>query len=186
MYTVTILPRLTWQDILLHSRQILLPFMQDLIPNITPDGVFFLDWEAFPNKEVEILPPQLLVLEGKTRAELSKNFLNSANYDLTYAIETHMIVQVRPADLRDMPMKEDGRVFMIGNQHQTAIYGNTKHPLSILKVMETTLHFTPTGLGENVAYMGYFKRIAIISYPRMTSRIPLPIPCVTFWNLTPS
>ena len=67
-------------------------------PNITPDGVFFLDWEAFPNKEIEILPPQLLVLEGKTRAEMSKNFLNSANYDLIYAIETHMIVQVRPAD----------------------------------------------------------------------------------------
>jgi len=127
-------------------------------PNLTPDGVFFLDWEAFSNKEVEILPPRLVVLEGKTRAELSKNFLNSANYDLTYAMESHMIVQVRPADSRDMPMKEGGRVFMIGNQHQTAIYGNTQPSSVDNKVMETTLHFTPTGLGENVAYMGYFRK----------------------------
>jgi len=47
---------------------------------------------------------------------------------------------------------------MIGNQHQTAIYGHTKQSAIDPKVMETTLHFTPTGLGENIAYLGYFQK----------------------------
>jgi len=128
------------------------------VPELTPDGVFFLDWEAFPNKEVEIKAPQLRVLNAQTRADLNKDLVNAANYDLVYATENHMIVQVRPADTRDVPMKEDGRVFLIGNQHQTAIYGHTKQSPTDPKVMETTLHFTPTGLGENVASLGYFNK----------------------------
>ena len=130
------------------------------VPTLTPDGVFYLDWEAFPNKEVQIAPPNLKVLDAKTRIELGKDLVNAANYDLVYATENHLIVEVRPADLRDLPMKEDGRVFMIGNQHQTAIYGHTKQSATDPKVMETTLHFTPTGLGENVAYLGYFNKNA--------------------------
>jgi hypothetical protein len=42
---------------------------------------------------------------------------------------------------------------LFGNQHQTAIYGHTKASASDPKVMETTLHFTPTGLNENIAYL---------------------------------
>ncbi|MCK5847847.1 MAG: hypothetical protein KAH01_01450, partial [Caldisericia bacterium] len=30
-------------------------------PNYSPDGVFFLDWEAFPNREIQIAPPNLKV-----------------------------------------------------------------------------------------------------------------------------
>jgi hypothetical protein len=73
-------------------------------------------------------------------------------------MENHLTVEVRPADIRDLPMRRDGRVFMIGNQHQTAIYGKTEASPTDPKVMETTLHFTPTGIGENVAYMGYFNK----------------------------
>lgn len=126
------------------------------VPTLTPDGVFFLDWEAFPNKEVQIAPPILRVLNAKDRVELGKDLVNANNYDLVYATENHMIVEVRPADSKDLPMKEDGRVFLIGNQHQTAIYGHTKQSANDPKVMETTLHFTPTGLGEDIAYLGYF------------------------------
>lgn len=128
------------------------------VPTLTPDGVFFLDWEAFPNKEVQIAAPQLKVLNATTRVELGKDLVNAANYDLVYATENHLIVEVRPADVRDLPLREDGRVFMIGNQHQTAIYGHTKQSANDPKVMETTLHFTPTGLGESVAYLGYFNK----------------------------
>jgi hypothetical protein len=127
-------------------------------PEITPDGVFMLDWEAFPNREVQIAPPSLKVLDAKTRIELGKDLLNTVNYDLVYAMENHLTVEVRPADIRDLPMRRDGRVFMIGNQHQTAIYGKTEASPTDPKVMETTLHFTPTGIGENVAYMGYFNK----------------------------
>ncbi len=126
------------------------------VPTLSPDGVFFLDWEAFPNKEVQIAAPALRVLNAEKKVELGKDLINASNYDLTYATENHLIVEVRPADSRDIPMKEDGRVFLIGNQHQTAIYGHTKQSATDPKVMETTLHFTPTGLGENIAYLGYF------------------------------
>jgi hypothetical protein len=123
---------------------------------MTPDGTFFLDWEAFPNKEVQIGAPSIKLLDAKTGLELSKNLLNSNNYDLVYGIENHMIAEVRPADDRDVPMKENGRVFLIGNQHQTAIFGHTKASVTDPRVMETTLHFTPTGLNEAIASIGYY------------------------------
>jgi hypothetical protein len=122
---------------------------------MTPDGTFFLDWEAFPSKEVQIAAPDLKVFHASNRQELSKELLNANNYDLVYGLENHLIVEVRPADSRDVAMKEDGRVFLIGNQHQTAIYGHTKQS-SDPKVMETTLHFTPTGLNEAIASLGYY------------------------------
>ncbi len=128
------------------------------VPNQTPDGVFYLDWEAFPSHEVHIAPPRLSVLSAETRIELGQDLLNAANYDLTYAIENNMIVQVRPADPRDLPMHEDGRVFLFGNQHQTAIYGDTSPSATDPAVMETTLFFTPTGIGEQIASLGYFNK----------------------------
>ncbi|HPJ11897.1 MAG TPA: hypothetical protein PLV00_00655 [Caldisericia bacterium] len=125
-------------------------------PGRTNDNTFFLDWEAFPSHEVHIAPPRLTVLSALTRVELGQDLLNAANYDLTYAIENNMIVQVRPADSRDLPMHEDGRVFLFGNQHQTAIYGDTTASPTDPSVMETTLFFTPTGVGEQIASLGYF------------------------------
>ncbi len=96
--------------------------------------------------------------KAETGEELGKDLVNPANYDLVYAIENHLTVEVRPADPRDREMHEDGRIYMIGNQHQTAIYGHTKKSPTDPKVMVTTLHFTPTGLGEDVAGMGYFNK----------------------------
>ena len=123
---------------------------------MTPDGTFQLDWEAFPNNEVKIGTPQMRVLDAKTRIELSKDLLNTNNYDLIYGRENHLIVQVRPADERDMPLREDGRVYLVGNQHQTAIFGHVKPSEEDPRVMETTLHFTPTGMNEAIASLGYY------------------------------
>ncbi|MCK5848370.1 MAG: hypothetical protein KAH01_04160, partial [Caldisericia bacterium] len=120
--------------------------------------VFFLDWEAFPSHEVQIAAPRLTVLYAETRKEIGKDLLNAASYDLVYAIENNMIIEVRPADSRDLPMHEDGRVFLFGNQHQTAIYGDTLQSQTDPKVMETTLLFTPTGIGEGIASLGYFNK----------------------------
>jgi hypothetical protein len=127
-------------------------------PGRTNDNVFFLDWEAFPSQEVQIAAPRLTVLSARTRKEIGKDLLNAANYDLVYAIENNMTIEVRPADSRDLPMHEDGRVFLFGNQHQTAIYGDTLQSQADPKVMETTLLFTPTGIGEGIATLGYFNK----------------------------
>ncbi|MDD4615377.1 MAG: stalk domain-containing protein, partial [Caldisericia bacterium] len=122
------------------------------------DGVFFLDWEAFPNREVQIAAPQFKVLDGETRIELGKNLLNTTYYDLTYAVENHFIVQVTPADSRDLPIHENSRVFMFGNQHQTVVYGDVYPSPDDPKVMETTITFTPTGLNEAIAHLGFYNK----------------------------
>jgi hypothetical protein len=127
------------------------------IPGRSNDGVFFLDWEAFPDNELVIAPPQFKVLHAQSRIELGKELLNKENYDLTYSVENHLIVQVLPADSRDLAIHENSRVFMLGNQHQTAIYGQLKKTqIDDPKIMETTLHFTPTGLNEAIAHLGFY------------------------------
>jgi len=122
------------------------------------DGVFFLDWEAFPNKEIIVGAPKIKVLYAENRMPLGKNLVDADKYDLTYSIENHLIVQVTPADPRDLPISEDGRIFMFGNQHQTAIYGNLKPSPQDPTIMETTLHFTPTGLGAGIAALGFYNK----------------------------
>lgn len=123
----------------------------------SPDGVFFLDWEAFPDNELVIAPPQFKVLHAQSRIELGKELLNKENYDLTYSVENHIIVQVLPADSRDLAIRENSRVFMLGNQHQTAIYGQLKKTqIDDPKIMETIIHFTPTGLNEAIAHLGFY------------------------------
>jgi hypothetical protein len=125
-------------------------------PSYSHDDVFFLDWEAFPNNELKVMPPQFKVLDAETRMPLGKDLLGKNNYDLVYSIENHIVVQVTPADPRDLPMHEDGRVFMFGNQHQTAVYGNIKPSKEDPKIMETIIHFTPTGFGEAIASLGFY------------------------------
>jgi hypothetical protein len=124
----------------------------------SPDGIFFLDWEAFPNREIQIAPPQFKILHGETRVELGKNLINPDNYDLTYAIENHFIVQVTPADSRDLPIHQTSRVFVFGNQHQTVAYGDVYPSPTDPKIMETTITFTPTGLNEAIAYLGFYNK----------------------------
>ena len=89
---------------------------------------------------------------------LGMGLLDTNNYDLTYSIENHIIVQVTPADDRDLPISEDGRIFMFGNQHQTAIFGTLKPSPQNPKIMETTLHFTPMGLGAGIAALGFYNK----------------------------
>ncbi|MCK5847590.1 MAG: hypothetical protein KAH01_00160, partial [Caldisericia bacterium] len=103
-----------------------------------------------------IAPPNLKVLDGETRIELGKNLLNPNNYDLVYSAYNHFVVQVTPADPRDLPLHENGRVFMFGNQHQTVVYGDIYPSKEDPKVMETTITFTPTGLNEAIASVGFY------------------------------
>ncbi len=127
---------------------------------ISNDQTFLLDWEAWPDHVAAIQSPMLKVLEASTgnREEYGKTFLNSDNYDLVYDADNHMIIEAYPADVRDMPLHEDGYIMAVGNQHQQAIYGRTKKSTDNDKVMETTLHFTPTGTGEATAYMYYLAK----------------------------
>jgi len=117
----------------------------------TNDEVFYLDWEAPPDKVALIDSPRIEILRASDREPLSREALNQNNYDLTYGIENHIIAVVRPADDRDVGMKEDSRVYMMGNQHETTVFGHTKRSPEDAKAVETTLEFLPTGTNEAIA-----------------------------------
>ncbi len=117
----------------------------------TNDTVFFLDWEAPPDNVATIDSPRIQMLYADVREEVARDWLNANNYDLIYGIENHLIAVVRPADDRDVAMKEDSRVYMSGNQHEKAVYGHTKRSTEDAKAVETTIEFLPTGINEATA-----------------------------------
>lgn len=117
----------------------------------TNDQVFYLDWDAPPDNVATIDSPRIELLYADTRDKVSRDFLNPNNYDLIYGIQNHLVAVVRPADDRDVAMKEDSRVYMSGNQHEKAVYGHTKRSAEDAKAVETTIEFLPTGLGEHTA-----------------------------------
>jgi hypothetical protein len=117
----------------------------------TNDETFYLDWEAPPDNVALIDSPRIEILRASDRQPLSKDMVNPDNYDLTYAVQNHIIAVVRPADERDVGMSEDSRVYMSGNQNETRIFGHTKRSPEDSKAVETTIEFEPTGLGEAAA-----------------------------------
>jgi hypothetical protein len=127
---------------------------------ISNDQTFFLDWDAWPDHVAKIAPPSIKLLDASTgtRDEIGKDFLNPEQYDLIYNYDNHLIAEVRPADIRDLPMHEDGYVMFAGNQHQQTIYGRTKKSVEDEKVTETVLHYTPTGINESVIRVYYLSK----------------------------
>ncbi|HQG59541.1 MAG TPA: stalk domain-containing protein [Caldisericia bacterium] len=127
---------------------------------VSNDQTFYLDWEAWPDHVAQVAPPKVKVLDASTgnREEIGKEFLNGDNYDLIYNWANQLICEIRPADERDVPMHPDGYIMMVGNQHEQAVYGRTKPSAEDEKVMETTIEFTPTGLGEATINMFYLQK----------------------------
>lgn len=117
----------------------------------TNDTVFYLDWDAPPDHVATIDSPRIQMLYADTREEVNRGFLNANNYDLIYGVQNHLIAVVRPADQRDVAMKEDSRVYMSGNQHEKTVYGHTKRSTEDAKAVETTIEFLPTGINEATA-----------------------------------
>lgn len=113
------------------------------------DGIYFLDFDAIPSNTAKIGPPQVKLLYAETREELPKYYYNPANYDMIYAVANHVVCVVSPADSRDLPIRENTQCGFVGNQHENSIYGNTQYDEQYNDV-ETTMHFTPTGTGEEV------------------------------------
>jgi hypothetical protein len=110
------------------------------------DGVYWLDFDAVPQTLAKIAPPTIKFLWAETREEIGKQYLVPENYDLVYSVPNHIIAVVAPADIRDLPVKADGQVGLVGNQHEAAIYGRLEYNQQYNDV-ETTIHFTPTGTG---------------------------------------
>jgi len=115
------------------------------------DDIFGLDWDAFPERDLAISYPLVSIYQAKTGLPYRRDLLSPGNYDLVYAEENHIMVQVKPADPRDFPIN-DGQIRLTGNTSEAYCYGDLvkSSPLAY-----TTFLYTPTGVGENVSSLLY-------------------------------
>ncbi len=121
----------------------------------TNDETFFVDWEAPPKNVALIDSPLITILRAEDRMPLGKDMFDPENYDLTYALDNHIIAVVSPADYSDEAMKPNSRVYMSGNQHETTVFGHTEVSEEFEGAVETTIEFKPTGVGTAVAELTF-------------------------------
>ncbi|HOC53087.1 MAG TPA: stalk domain-containing protein, partial [Caldisericia bacterium] len=114
------------------------------------DFGFYLDWYGNVDKTVDIKLMMFKILNGETHLELGKDIFSTNNYDLTYGLENHIVVQALPADDRDLAVREGVQVQLVGNV-ETWSYGTLMH--NDEGVAETTLNFKPRGVGARIAYL---------------------------------
>ncbi|MBC7194146.1 MAG: hypothetical protein H5U37_00570, partial [Caldisericia bacterium] len=113
---------------------------------------FFLDWYGNIDRNVNINFMKFNILNGETHQELGKEIFNTNNYDLTYGVENHIVVQALPADDRDIAVRERYvQVQLKGVNVEPWAAGTLMHNDD--GVAETTLSFRPLGVGERVAYL---------------------------------
>ena len=124
------------------------------------DTTFKLDWEAVPDRVAQVSYPRIDLFYAENGNEVSKELLNVDNYDMVYNVENHFIARIFAAFKDDLPLKEGGRLYVGGNKHQEAIYGSTKKSDADAQAVETTIHYTPDGTGQAVAYLNYMAKNA--------------------------
>lgn len=127
---------------------------------VSNDQVFYLDWEAWPNKLAMISPPKVQLLDASSpdRTEIQKSLFDNGLYDLVYNYDNQLIALVTPADDRDIGMNESGLVLLKGNQHEQSVYGRLKKSEYNEKGVETTIEYTPTGTGEQTLSLYYLAK----------------------------
>jgi hypothetical protein len=113
------------------------------------DGIFALDWDAFPDNELKISYPLLTIRNAQTKVPFRSDLLSLANYDLKYGVTNSVEIEVSPADPRDIPITE-GIIQIQGNNGETLSYGRILREGGKNK---TVISFTPTGIGESVAHL---------------------------------
>ena len=111
------------------------------------DGLFALDWDAFPDLDLAISPPRITVLNSETMFSYRRDLLSPINYDLTYAIPNPITILVKPADTRDFPITE-GYIRVQGNTAESYVYGSMDKNDQTHSI---SFQFTPTGVGEGIA-----------------------------------
>lgn len=127
----------------------------------TNDGAYYLDWDAMPNKLMEAKYPKITVRWAESNQEVSKQYLDKDNYDLAYGIENHLVLEVFPADSRDLPVIPGAAISIgynstyehpwRGPTHESAIFGYILSSPINPRSRIAQVYFTPTGTGKNLA-----------------------------------
>jgi hypothetical protein len=124
-------------------------------PYVTKWSCFQLDWDAHTDQFISIKSPGFRLLNAKDRQPLGKDLLDPRFYDLQYGIENHIIVQIFPADSRDLPIKEGGKVEMFGAKDEMHVQAYLRKG-SDGATPEATVKITPTGTGSFFGYINYY------------------------------
>ncbi len=146
----------------------------------TADNTFRLDWEAMPNRYLELGQPQVDLYDATTGLAIGKDFLNQDAYDITYGKANNILVRAYPADKRDLPLQKGGSIMLDGNEYypqsvfengaygpqlETSIYGNLYTCDDDPKARETIITYSPTGTGNDQAYLQYWNQNTRFNYP---------------------
>ncbi len=125
----------------------------------TNDGAYFLDWDALPDKYVEVKYPTMVAKWAETGVEVGKEMFDKDNYDLAYGIENHLLIEVNPADSRDMPMLAGSNLSLGnigdyfhpwgGNRAEFSVWGSTTPSPVNPRTRVAQMYVTPTGTGAN-------------------------------------
>ncbi|NTU61102.1 MAG: hypothetical protein HGA95_02040, partial [Caldiserica bacterium] len=85
--------------------------------NGSRDGTFCLDWDAFADTFAKVGPPQFTFKSADSEMPLGTELFNASNYDLVYDYDNSLLVEAKPADDRDLPIKSGGSIFVTGSEH---------------------------------------------------------------------
>lgn len=140
-------PRHMWTR---YGRQIILPaaYRGRNAYTTTKDLAYRLDWDGMPSSVVKLRAPQIEPFVAETLVPLGKNMMDENNYDLVYGQENHVYFQFYPADKRDIPLKDQIKMILAGNQDEFRIAGRINvDPNKPSDPASTTMFVTPTGTG---------------------------------------
>jgi hypothetical protein len=129
------------------------------------DGAYALDWDAMPDKYVEAQYPKIIAKWAENGQEISKQYLDKDNYDLAYGIENHMLLEVYPADSRDLPVMERTSL-TIGYGSYEHVWGSNRHEYIVFgtvmaspinpRARQAQVYYTPTGTGKDLAALDIY------------------------------
>jgi hypothetical protein len=118
--------------------------------------------------------------DATTGLALGKEILSPDAYDITYGKVNNILVRAYPADKRDLPLQTGGSIMLDGSayyprsvfqdgvygpQAETSIYGNLYTSDADPKARETIITYSPTGTGEEQAFLQYWNKDTRFVYP---------------------
>jgi flagellar hook assembly protein FlgD len=133
-----------------------------------------------PNRYLELKQPRVDLYNATTGLEIGKDFLNQDGYDITYGKTNNILVRAYPADKRDLPLQKGGSIMVDGNEYypqsvvengaygpqlETAIYGNLYTCDDDPQARETIITYSPTGTGQDQAFLQYWNKNTRFVYP---------------------
>jgi hypothetical protein len=136
------------------------------------DGIYKLDWEAFPadNDIIEINAPRVQALSAETGEPFGTGLLNEDFFDLVYSKENHVKMVFRPAHDKDVPLQPGAQIeagiHRTGGAAPQYVYTRTERSKTDPQATEGMFLIRTTGVGEHVLSIRYRQENNRFQWPR--------------------